>query len=797
MGPPAAPVAPVGTLAQWLRARSDEQLAQLLRRRPDLGLPAPADLATLASRIAVRTSVQRAVDSLDSWRLRVLEGLILSATADEPPSLPATIELLGGADLRSTLADLTELALIWGAADQPRLVPSVLDAVGPYPAGLGRPAAVLLRASSGLTLAAVLRGLGLPAASQPRSGHLIAQVLGSPAQVGDLLATGDGEELAVLQRLSAGPPVGIVRDAQLGLGASSHSAPKRLILRGLLVPIDAQTVELPREVGLALRGPAPLGPLARTPPEIPVDARAPEVADRNGTTAVLELLRLVQTLAQEWTRQPPVVLRTGGVGVRELRRSTRVLAVAEPTAALVIEIAAAAGLIASTNGIDPTFLPTPDYDAWCTRDPAQRWTALVTAWLAMTRQPSLISQRDERDRLITVLGPDAERGTIASLRRSVLTVLGALPPGAAPQSRADVLDRLAWESPRRASSQRPLAEAVLAEADLVGLTAAGGLTSYGRAVIAGASPAAELALAVALPAPVDYFLVQPDLTVVVPGPPTAALARELALAADLESTGGASVYHITEATVRRALDAGTSAAVLAGMFATRSRTPIPQGLSYLIEDVGRRHGQLRTGIATAYLRSDDESLLARVLCDRAVQSLGLRRIAATVVITTSPVARVLDVLRAAGYAPAAEAPDGAVVAITQDAARAPARVIARAVRVRPAAGVDAHAAELVRRMRLGDSITESNRAARPLAPTFPGITSAATLGQLREAIRNGSSIRLGYVDDEGGLAEHTILPISMAGGVLRGHEAASQRLAAFALHRITAVRVLAPGLAPN
>src|SRR6201999_3029165 len=100
----------------------------------------------------------------------------------------------------------------------------------------------------------------------------------------------------------------------------------------------------------------------------------------------------------------------------------------EPVAALVVELAAAAGLIGATNGIDPTYLPTPDYDTWTRHEPDDRWVAVATAWLAMTRQPSLIGQRDERERLITVLGPDVERGTVPALRRTVLGVLAALPP---------------------------------------------------------------------------------------------------------------------------------------------------------------------------------------------------------------------------------------------------------------------------------------------------------------------------------------------------------------------------------
>ena len=46
--------------------------------------------------------------------------------------------------MTQALDDLRALALVWGEDDVLRLVASVPDAVGPYPAGLGRPAARLV-----------------------------------------------------------------------------------------------------------------------------------------------------------------------------------------------------------------------------------------------------------------------------------------------------------------------------------------------------------------------------------------------------------------------------------------------------------------------------------------------------------------------------------------------------------------------------------------------------------------------------------------------------------------------------
>jgi hypothetical protein len=790
----ASPHAPVetGSLTEWLRQRSDDELAELLRRRPDLALPTPADLATLAGRLGVRTSVQRAVDGLDALSLRLLEGLVLISAGTGPVRVDDATELLGevsAPDVARAFGELSQRALVWDDGAAVHLVANVREAIGTYPAGLGRPAQGLLRQVSEVQLASVLRTLGLP-----RAGTSIAAVLADPAQLRALLAGLDYEEREVLDRLAAGPPVGTVRNAKLPPvwpATETTPAPHRLMMRGLLVPIDAQSVELPREVGLEMRGTRPLGAVSSQPPELLIISRPPAELDRAGTTAVLDTLRLVDRLAEAWTVQPPPMLRSGGVGVRDLRRTARDLGVDELRAALVIETAYAAGLVGATTGMEPVYLPTTDYDNWHAHDPAPRWTELACAWLEMTRQPSLVGQRGERDRLITVLGPDAERGTTPGLRRTVLDLLLTLPAGASPQSRDAVLGQLVWSAPRRAASQRPLADAVLSEADALGLTAAGGLTGYSRTLIDGARAAAERALAAALPDPVHYFLVQPDLTVVVPGPPAPDMAEMLSATADLESTGGATVYRISERSVRRALDAGHSSGELTAFVTGRSRTPVPQALTYLIDDVARRHGVLRAGAALSYLRCDDEALLAGVVSDRDLAPLHLRRISATVVVSALPVARVLDGLRQAGYAPAAEGADGAVVALGADNPRAPSRNAARVVRPRTSLESAAQLKEMVRRIRSGDTLTELSSRVQPVVQQVPGVTSASTMALLRQAIREGRRVLLGAAEADGTASRHTILPISLAGGFVRGHEATSQRLQAFPLHRLTAVSIVA------
>src|SRR6185436_12999700 len=153
-----------------------------------------------------------------------------------------------------------------------------------------------------------------------------------------------------------------------------------------------------------------------------------------------------------------------------------------------------------------------------------------------------------------------------------------------------LLTRLAWRAPRRAGGSAvagpsALARAALGEAAMLGVTGSGALTAFGRALVAeerrdadsdplglrapGGGDALIAAVSALLPAPIEHVLVQADLTVVVPGPPDPGLAAELALIADTESRGGASVYRVTADSVRRALDTGYAASDLHALFQRR------------------------------------------------------------------------------------------------------------------------------------------------------------------------------------------------------------------------------------
>jgi hypothetical protein len=764
------------SLADELRSWPDDRLALLLQARPDLASPIPPDLGVLTARAGVRLSVLRALESIDAFALAVLEGLVVTEGTTTYDGLAT---LVGGHDLSPALERLRALALVWGDDQELHVVSAVREVLGSHPAGLGRPFAVCLARHSDRQVQPVAEAVGV----EGLAGLL--ELFADPGRLQGLIDTAGAEERTVLAALAAGPPLGQVRDA---LRTAPVDSPVRwLLAHGLLVAIDNGTVELPREVGLLVRGTAPLGDVRPTEPLLVTSP--PKGVDAAAAHAAADLVAKAETLLELWSTEPPGVLRAGGVGVRELKRAAQRLDMSEPIAALLIEVAAGAGLLDQSPDFDPLWLPTPAYDNWLGMPTELRWTALARGWLGLPRLPRLVGERGDRDKAAAPLGPDVDWPAAPSERRRVLDVLLDTRPGiaATPESVAALLR---WRAPRRGGRLREsLPRWTLEEAETLGLTGRGALASYARALLEGTDREAARALASLLPAPLDHVLVQPDLTVVAPGPLERDLARDLSLVADVESTGGATVYRVSESSVRRALDAGRAASDLHELFRSRSRTPVPQSLTYLIDDVARRHGRLRVGTAAAYLRCDDEALLTEVLAAKKTAGLKLRRLAPSVVTSARPVDEVLEVLRSLGYAPAAESAGGALLIAAAVPRRTP-------LRQRPPRRTD-HVLEqeqarlAVTALRAGDVAA---RAARRTPATPASRTSTAdTLAFLQDAARERRQVWIGYVDAQGRATSRVVEPRSVEGGFVAAFDYLRGEDRTFAVHRITGVAPVEEG----
>ncbi|MGH3773156.1 MAG: helicase-associated domain-containing protein, partial [Pseudonocardiaceae bacterium] len=407
---------PSTTLTDWLRSRDDATLAQLLRARPDLAIPAPADSTVLATRAGIPASVARACEDLDRFTLAVLTALIV-AGADTTPVNRQTLEHLLGRAVATErtqrgLDTLRRCALVWGDDEALAVVPATRQVIGPHPGGLGRPAPAL----AGADLDAVLAQLTT-------------------------------DELGILRALAAGPPVGTSRDAAEVLPLDRARTPvQRLLARGLLRRIDAGTVELPAQVGLALRGDQPLGPLELDEPELPTRRHAPSLVDSTAAGAVLDLLRRTEMLLAEWSADPPPTLRSGGLGMRDMRRTARLLDVDEAAVALIAEVAVAAGLVTWTDEAagQQLWLPTVTADSWLAAPPRLRWRVLVRTWLTLPRLPGLAGTRDDKDRPLAALSDELRQPRAPVQRRRILEVIAELPAGRGIERPDELAAVLSW-----------------------------------------------------------------------------------------------------------------------------------------------------------------------------------------------------------------------------------------------------------------------------------------------------------------------------------------------------------------
>lgn len=776
---------PPRSLADDLRSRSDDALAALLTARPDLAQPVPADTTSLAARASTRGSVQRAMDQLSTPTLQVLEVM----AALPAPVSRADVSRACGGSVQHELEVLRAVALVWGPDRALRLVRSVAELLGAHPAGLGPPLAELAATVSPARIVAWCADLDLPQSGDPvGDASAVADLLGDRPRLRRLLSTAPAGARDLLDRLTWDGPVGSVANAGRDVrAAEAQGAVDWLLAHALLVPVDDDKVVVPREAGISLRGGRVLRQVDAAPPALVSSGEVPHRRVDGATAgAAAEAVRRVHEVAELWSRTPAPVLRGGGLGVRELRRVAATLDVDDATAARAVELAYAAGLVGQDGEADPSWMPTPAYDTWWAGQTAEQWDVLARAWLTTSRVPALVGTRDARDTVRSALGDAVERPSVVAVRREVLEVLALA--GQAPPTRESLAEQLRWRRPRGpAAVFAYLVDAVLADAAWLGVTGSGVLSAPGRALLESDGDEAATALSALLPAPVQDVLLQADLTAVAPGPLASDVARELELMADVDSRGGATVYRFDGGSIRRALDAGRTAADVVEFLRAHSRTPVPQPLEYLVADVARRHGRIRVGAAGAYLRSDDEAVLGEVMADRRTAVLRLRRIAPTVLTAQADPTTVLETLHQLGLAPAAEAPDGTVVLRRADVHRTALHEPPRPVGHLP--GVTAPVADaVVRSMRSGDH-AEAGRRLRfnPDAPAPRPMEPAMSLAELRAAAADRRRVWIGVSDPAGAVSRRLVEPLGVAGGRITVFDHGLGEVRTVSVHRVTGV----------
>ena len=727
------------SFSDYLRSVDDAALLDLFTARPDLVTPVPPDIASLAVRACSAPSLARAIDSLNQWQFQVLEA---TASLNEP-FLEKSVVTLTDKEAKGALEHLVRIGLVYPSDDGMRLPTQLRDVIGTEPAGLGPASMAKLK---------------------------LGELDDAPA-----------DAKKVLERLIWGPPRGSVGDIK-----NPGPGVNWLLEKKFLVPLDQRTVILPREVAIALRGGKIHKERFIKQPSLSGAKRDERQINLAAIANVSTVLRWVEELLNFWADEPADALRAGGLGVRDLKIIATHLGVDESCTAFVTELAYLASLI--SIDADDRILPSNKFDIWLMQTPADRWQMLASQWLITSRVSGLVGRVEAKN--VAALGPELDRVNAARVRALTLELLREN-QGIAPEWNS-FREVLSWRAPvrRNSSLQDELAEWTLREAEWLGITGQGALSKFGAQFLDGDDLSS---INEDLPKTVDHILIQSDNTAIAPGPLEHEISQALAMMAEIESRGGATVYRFTESTIRRALDHGKTGDEIKTFLIKTSKTPMPQPLEYLIADVAKKHGKLRVGNTSSFIRCEDTALISQIMNDKKLEILALRRIAPEVVICDMDATDAMRVLRECGYLPAGESANGMILtgprsnrALTKPR---PPRVIGE-VEIPDTETLKT----AIRALRTGEKSTYRQTRLRQVASEalgqLPRTTANETMDILNQFIIDEKTLSIGYADNNGGVTHRIIDPIRISAGALIARDHATGEVQSFRIPRITGVAPL-------
>ena len=812
-------------LLDHLRALPPDDLQTVLRRRPEARALLSArhlDLAALAAVLSDGNEIDLALVSLDGFSFQ-----LLMAAQWVGPIAPAAaiLRLAPGpdpADLRAAAGELARWGLAFPVAvpgtppGDPlgwalSLPPCVDDAIdtGGEGANLVRR---LLAGRSPEFLALVAHHVGLPGRPHPNRESMVAELggaLSQPQRVQGLLADAPPHAAHLLRHVrDEGGAVS--RNELMVQGYVRWSDPPWTDRRRVQTPLDwlesrgllmldssrsySGSMVVPAEVEMALTDGKHFRtwPTPRPPSLVVPGAAAPgRAGDPSKILAEMELV------LQAWAENPPAALQKGGLGMRELKRLAKMLGFTEPYTVFLYALAVESGLVGEDG--EGRIRPTADGLAWGALPAPERWNCLFAAWLDAR------VWSEQEDSGLVALDQAVPRLWAERTRAALVEELAALDPAEATDAER-LGARLIWRYPLLLRNVTTATNVVRRAVEALGWLG----TASGPGVVALLEPGRTAVAAVgwtsgdnpgtaAFAREVDTCTVGADLTVIVPGPPQHGLREALGRFADLTASSPARVYHLTEASLRRALDGGMAAAEILDVLSRHAPRGVPQNVAYLIEDVGRRHGSLVAGLAGVYLRSDDPALLKAAVSERKLAGLRPRLIAPTVaVLHGTELAPVLAALRGAGYLPVAEDEAGAVIRPTASGPSVP--LLPGMALFRPLTAVQA--AAMAEAILTGQPVPERPVAPRVIVPQVPSNGVVALLSgttyrsreQMRRlfdaAVDQDATVEILYRPARGRPSVRRIEPFAADAAGVQAWDLASHQERDFELGRIEWARAV-------
>lgn len=759
----------------WLGSLTTDSLAALLHLRPDVAVPPPTSLVVLSTRLTQQRSYRRALSGLNRPQLAFLAAVAAehpSAPADVPPEASPTPP--GATDPTSEdtalVASLQDYALLYPADNDGLLLPP--------------------------GLADVLSQLPLDLLDNPP--------LRDCTELRSQIALLPPKQRHVLETLAESGRKGHAT----GIAQAPHDHPLQQLLSAGLLVLDTtaeDTVLLPEDVYAALHHsiaaahedpltcPTPTPRISHNPGcgtvHNAVDSTVAQLLQNTATGSPSTgldhfalFLHTLRELIASIDDQPVHALADGGIGQRELRRLATSTGLATNQIITGLEALAALGIIEEGLVEDGEWTTTITTDAFLASPPAEQWDLLVRTWWHSPRPWS----GTPHDRALA-LKPDAADSHQLAIRHQLLESLTLWPASLPTAEPRDAAALAHWNYPLiSALTGGDAFTDTLQVADTLGLLQSTTLTSVGRSLFTN-----DLTETIAshIPPETTSILVQDDYTVLVQGFLSPSNTETLRSLARVESPGMATLYRITENSIRHALDTGLTATDIQAFLQDLSVNEVPQALRYLIDDAARRHGALRVAPALSIVHSDDPALLRTVIAAPTVHHCGLRALAPTVAVADVTPRELHSALQQAGFSPILEDHHGGVLALRHHRPR-PTADNPYSSPVPTDAPPTAHTLhsqlsseqvqEIASRLQAAE---ENNRNSGPI------ITGDSIIPTLQHAISSHREVILGFIKGTGVEAQIRLLPQGMSGGRLDAMDVATRQPYRFALHKIRSVRI--------